>query len=62
MSIYELWMVSPQSHIFIKGDDGKVMEYNGGLDNSDMEVDRIVATSYPMYRSVIEVTVKEVTK
>ena len=61
LTIQELWRVSPQSHIFIRNEDGSVTEYKGfrlSVADSKGEVVNVKATQYPMYRSVLEVTLK----
>lgn len=58
MTIKELAKVSPQCFIFIRNNDGSVEEYHwpdsraGGL-----EIKNVLATSYPMYKNVLEVKV-----
>ena len=59
--LQELWRVSPQSFIFIKNEDGSVTEYKGhriSATDSVGEVIKVEAKSYPMFRSVLEVTMK----
>lgn len=57
MKLYELWRVSPQSFVFVRLANGSVMEYRGGKNGADLEVSRVKATEYPMYKSVLEVEV-----
>ena len=59
--IQDLWLRAPQSFIFIKNEDGTVTEYKGhrlSVEDSIGEVTNVVATKYPMYDSVLEVTMK----
>lgn len=61
MTLYELWKVTPRSFIFIRNTDGSAEEYNGDPRGTDelgksVIVD-IVATSYPMFKSVLEVKI-----
>lgn len=58
MKLKELWMVSPQSFIFVRNEDGRVIEYKGTKDLASRTVEKATATSYPMYKSVIEVELK----
>ena len=54
MKLYDLWQVAPQSAIFIRRDHG-TEEYTGWPEEADRIVKSIRATSYEMYKSVIEV-------
>ena len=56
MTLYEIWFVSPQSFTFVKYRDGRVEEYTGSGALDNREVANVRATSYPMFRSVLEVT------
>lgn len=71
MTVKDLYNVSPQNHIFIvrgnnadeyrgeKDFEGLTKtEYNGEKYGNDLIVDRIIATTYPMYEHVIEVIYK----
>lgn len=61
ITIQELWRVSPQSFIFIKNEDGSVTEFKGSrlsVEDSVGEIVNVKATKYPMYDSVLEVTMK----
>ena len=61
MRVFDVYLVSPQSHIFIrenKGNDSRVKEYEGGNDYKDRVVSRITATSYPMFPSVLELEIQ----
>ena len=71
MTVKDLWKVSPQNFIFIiegenaskyRGDKGFTgitrKEYNGEKYGAELKVDRVIATSYPMYEHVIEVICK----
>lgn len=60
MKLYDVWSVSPESHIFVdvSKDDSKPYiweEYTGTGELSDREVKSMRATSYPSMSSVIEV-------
>lgn len=59
MTLHELWRVSPQSFIFIRNADGSVEEYHGHPLATDKlassKVANVFATSYPMFKSVLEV-------
>lgn len=55
MTLYEIWNVSPQSHVFAVCRRGKPMEYKGENIGKALYVSAIKATEYPMFRSVIEV-------
>lgn len=62
MTVKELYNVSPWAFIFIVQRDQEngikmCWEYKGGKLYSDREVKRINATSYPMYKSVLEVEI-----
>lgn len=57
MSVIDLWRVCPQSHVFIRVGD-EVVEYRGGAAYSQCRVVNVFATSYPMYKSVIEVSIR----
>ena len=63
MTVHDLYMVSPQAFIFIvtRGGDFKVTsrkEYLGGDRDGGLVVGRVLPTSYPMYRHVLEVEIK----
>lgn len=61
ITIQDLWRISPQSFIFIKNEDGTVTEFKGNrlsTEDSVGEVVNVEAKSYPMYKSVLEVTMK----
>ena len=55
MTLYELWKVAPQSHVFVRQENGALVGYRGSDGWADIEVASVVATEYPMYRSVLEV-------
>ena len=61
MTLHELWRGSPQSFIYIRKADGSVEEYHGhplGTDEqASSKVVDVKATSYPMFKSVIEVKI-----
>lgn len=60
MTVHEIWKVNPQGHTFIRrGEDDRVIEYTGNGDYKEGAVLRVKATSYPMYKSVIEITLKK---
>lgn len=56
MTLRELWLVSPQCFIFIRRGESCVEEYKGGREESDAQIERVLATSYPMFKNVLEVT------
>lgn len=63
MTLKELWLVSPQSEVFVRDRSiktGKVFaaRYTGGKANADRQVLTVTAKSYPMYESVLEVVLK----
>lgn len=61
LTIQQLWIASPQSFIFIKNKDGSVTEYKGrrlSVKDAKGEVLTVKATKYPMFDSVLEVTMK----
>lgn len=59
IALKQLKSVSPQSHIFIRKIDGKqakpVIEYSSCY--ADYIVEKVTATAYPMYTSVLEVEI-----
>lgn len=61
MTVKELYNASPWSHIFIVRRDETSKEhlgyYGGGKQYADKKVMRVYATSYPMYKSVLEVEI-----
>lgn len=60
ITVHDLWLHSPQSFVFVRTRDGHVREYvNETPDLRDKVVENIKATSYSMYKSVLEVRVKE---
>lgn len=56
MTLGELRRVSPQCFIFIRHMDGSVEEYTGSRALADMSVGSVLATEYPMFKHVLEVT------
>lgn len=60
MTVHELYEVSPQSFVFIDREDGQpVKEYTGDKNGvGSHEVASVKATRYPMFQSVLEVTIK----
>ena len=59
MILKELWEVAPQSHIFIKKENGKTEEYLGEKDPGKRLVESIHAVHYPMFPDTLEVKLKE---
>lgn len=59
MTLYDLWSVCPCSHVFINNVDGVPVEYTGSGKYSYWYVVDVYATSYPMYKSVLSVTIKK---
>ena len=55
MTIQDLYNHAPQSFVFIRDKNGRVTEYRGGT-LLDKEIRTVKATSYPMFKSVLEVT------
>lgn len=58
MTLYELWMTAPQCFVFIRFSDGSVHEYIGGKLYAGSIVKSVYATDYPMYKHVLEVTIR----
>ena len=56
MTLHELWHLSPQCFVFIRQKNGVLKEYAGGKKNADAVVEKIIGTSYPMFKNVLEVT------
>lgn len=56
MTLHELWRLSPQCFVFIRQKNGVLKEYAGGKKNADARVEKIIGTSYPMFKNVLEVT------
>ena len=57
MTIKELAKVSPQCFIFIRTEEG-VKEYKwGDSETGALEITNVLATSYPMFKNVLEVEV-----
>ena len=59
MTLHELWSVSPQCFVFVRQKNGQLKEYAGGKKNADARVEKIIGTSYPMFKNVLEVTIRE---
>ena len=59
MTLHELWWVSPQCFVFVRQKNGQLKEYAGGKKNADAVVEKIIGTSYPMFKNVLEVTLAE---
>ena len=60
MTLHELWSVSPQCFVFVRQKNGQLKEYAGGKKNADAVVEKIIGTSYPMFKNVLEVTLAKV--
>lgn len=62
MKLAELWLVCPQSHVFIVSINNEgcspVQEYKGNKALGEAIVTHVYATSYPMYKSVLEVKIQ----
>lgn len=61
MTLHELWMVSPQSHVFAYfSSNGRadLREYNGSKIDGERKVLDVRACRYPMYRQVLEVMIE----
>lgn len=58
MTVKELYDASPQSFVFIRRGNGKVYEYEGTKDFANNQVETVKATSYPMFHSILEITIK----
>lgn len=56
MTLYDLWFHAPQCFVFVRKPDGTVQEYTGAQYGKEFKVDNILATSYPMFKHVLEVT------
>ena len=59
MTLHELWFVAPQCFVFVRQKNGQLKEYAGGKKNADAVVEKIIGTSYPMFKNVLEVTLAE---
>ena len=55
MVLFDLWKCAAQSHIFIRHKSGTVEEYIGTKSEAGARIKSVKATSYPMFKSVIEV-------
>ena len=60
MKLKDLWFVSPQAFVFIVTRDENFnktssREYHGSGPDGDREILRVLPTSYPMYKNVLEV-------
>ena len=60
MTLRQLWNISPESFVFVKYASGTVCEYHGGKEFGKEKVATVKGTSYPMYKSVLEVTLEGV--
>jgi hypothetical protein len=58
MTLYDLWFVSPRSHVFIFVDGGWV-EYTGGRQYAYWYVEDVEAGSGPTYRSYLRVKIRK---
>ena len=56
MTLHELWRVSPQCFVFVRQKNGVLEEYGGKKKYADAVVESVLATSYPMFKNVLEVT------
>lgn len=56
MTVNDLWEISPKSFLFICREDGAKIEYQRQAEFRGREVAEIRPASYPMYKSVIEVS------
>lgn len=59
MKVYDLWCICPESHVYIKFDNGDVVEYCGGKKYAYRGIEQIRATSYPNMHSVIEINLND---
>lgn len=64
MTLKELWKVAPQAFFFVVTRDDEFRktssrEYVGAGDDGNREVLRILPTSYPMYKNVLEVELEK---
>ena len=59
MKVYDLWLVSPRSFIFIRNKDESVTQYDGQDKIRNAVILDVMATEYPMYKNVLEVKIKE---
>ena len=59
MTVRELWDVSPKCHVFIRVKGGGTREYIGVGSDGDAVVGEVLATRYPMYGHVLEVTLEK---
>ena len=61
MTVKDVWQVSPQAYVFLRTIDGekhdKPIAYVGAGRFSDFFVHRIVPTTYPMFRHVLELDI-----
>ncbi len=58
MLLYDLWMVSPQHHVFIRNKE-TVTEYVGGKAMANSSVKNIKAVKYPCHGIVFEVELEK---
>ena len=60
MTLHELWQISPESHVFVEEHENpeSVTEYHGEKYGMRCKVESVKATSYPMYKSVLQVKIK----
>ena len=56
MTLYELYQHAPLCFIFVRGENGKLREYKGAAAGKNRTVATILATDYPMFKHVLEVT------
>lgn len=60
MTLYDLWFVCPNSHLFINNVDGVPVEYTGAGKYSYWYVVDVRAVRYPNYGCVLSVTIRKV--
>ena len=58
MTLYDLWCVAPASHVFINNVGGEPVEYTGSGKYTYWYVADVRATSFPMYKSVLLVNIR----
>ena len=59
MTLYDLWLVCPRSHVFIRI-DGEWVLYNGEHRYAYWYVMDVEAGSFPNYVSVLKVRIKKI--
>lgn len=62
MKLIDLWLTCPQTFVMLVSQNNEacspVKEYKGTKDLAEATVTHIYATSYPMYKSVLEVKIQ----